>query len=136
MVKDKSQTEDVQLTDELMVSEDILQTINNKVNELLAANPKLKRVYPIFVEGDESEGQEYFVGYFRQPSFDAFSKYMSLSQKDQVGAMRELAKECFLDGDKELIKDESLFLYGLMPHLFSLIEVRKGKLVNLSKAGK
>ncbi len=136
MVKDKSQTEDVQLTDELMVSEDILQTINNKVNELLAANPKLKRVYPIFVEGDESDGQEYFVGYFRQPSFVAFSKYMSLSQKDQVGAMRELAKECFLDGDKELIKDESLFLYGLMPHLFSLIEVRKGKLVNLSKAGK
>lgn len=136
MVKDKSQTEDVQLTDELMVSEDILQTINNKVNELLAANPKLKRVYPIFVEGDESDGQEYFVGYFRQPSFVAFSKYMSLSQKDQVGAMRELAKECFLDGDKELIKDESLFLYGLMPHLFSLIEVRKGTLVNLSKAGK
>ena len=136
MVKDKSQTEDVQLTDELMVSEDILQTINNKVNELLAANPKLKRVYPIFVEGDESDGQEYFVGYFRQPSFVAFSKYMSLSQKDQVGAMRELAKECFLDGDKELIKDESFFLYGLMPHLFSLIEVRKGKLVNLSKAGK
>jgi len=50
--------------------------------------------------------------------------------------MRELAKDCFVDGDKELIKDDSLFIYGLMPHLAQIIELRKGKLVNLSKAGK
>lgn len=122
--------------DELMLSDELVQTIHSKVSELLAANPKLKRLYPIYVEGDECDGKEYYVGYFKQPSFTAFSKYMSLSQKDQVGAMRELAKDCFVEGDKELVTDESLFIYGLMPHLVRLIEVRKGKLVNLSKAGK
>ena len=122
--------------DELLLSDELIQTINSKVSELHAANPKLKRLYPIYVEGDECDGKEHYIGYFKQPSFTAFSKYMSLSQKDQVGAMRELAKDCFVDGDKELIVDESLFIYGLMPHLVRLIEVRKGKLVNLSKAGK
>lgn len=132
MVKDN---ENVQV-EELELSAEVLKTIDTKVAELLASNAKLKRVFPIYVEGDECDGKEYYIGYFKQPSFVAFSKYMSLSQKDQVGAMRELAKDCFLAGDDELVKDESLFIYGLMPHLVRLIEIRKGKLVNLSKAGK
>ena len=111
--------------------------IEKKVKELKDSDPKLKRVFPIFVEGDEDEGEKpYYIGYFKQPPFPTFSKYLSLSQKDQAGAMRELAKDCFVDGDKELIKDDSLFIYGLMPHLAQIIELRKGKLVNLSKAGK
>lgn len=50
--------------------------------------------------------------------------------------MRTLAKECFLDGDKELVDDDSLFLFGLMGQLAQVIEMRNGKLVNLSKTGK
>ena len=127
--------ENVQI-EEFELEESVLKTIDAKVTELLAANNKLRRVYPIYIEGDECDGKAYYIGYFKQPSFVAFSKYMSLSQKDQVGAMRELAKDCFIEGDKELITDDSLFVYGLMPHLVRLIEIRKGKLVNLSKAGK
>ena len=100
------------VNEDLFLPEDIQTEIEKKVKELKDSDPKLKRVFPIFVE------------------------YLSLSQKDQAGAMRELAKDCFVDGDKELIKDDSLFIYGLMPHLAQIIELRKGKLVNLSKAGK
>lgn len=123
--------------DELQLSEQIQAEVEKKVKELKAADPKLKKVFPFMVEGDEDADEKpYYIGYFKQPPFPAFSKYLSLSQKDQAGAMRELAKDCFLDGDRELIKDDSLFIYGLMPHLAQLIEIRKGTLVNLSKAGK
>lgn len=122
--------------EELLNDEKIQSEIEKKVAEIKAADSKLKRVFPIMVLGDEDDSKEYYVGYFKQPPFPAFSKYLSLSQKDQAGAMRELAKDCFIDGDKELIKDDSLFIYGLMPHLAQIIELRQGKLVNLSKAGK
>lgn len=122
--------------EELLNDEKIESEIEKNVAELKAADSKLKRVFPIMVLGDEDDSKEYYVGYFKQPPFPAFSKYLALSQKDQAGAMRELAKDCFIDGDKELIKDDSLFIYGLMPHLAQIIELRQGKLVNLSKAGK
>lgn len=125
------------MNEDYFSSEKIQSEIENKITTLKQNDPKLKRVYPIMVLGDIEAGEKpYYIGYFKQPPFPAFSKYLSLSQKDQAGAMRELAKDCFLDGDKELIKDESLFLYGLMPHLAQLIEMRQGKVVNLSKAGK
>lgn len=125
------------MNEDYFSSEKVQSEIENKMTTLKQNDPKLKRIYPIMVLGDVEAGEKpYYIGYFKQPPFPAFSKYLSLSQKDQAGAMRELAKDCFLDGDKELIKDESLFLYGLMPHLAQLIEMRQGKVVNLSKAGK
>lgn len=125
------------MNEDLLTSDKIQAEVEKKVKELKGNDEKIKKVYPIVVLGNEDDGEKpYYVGYFKQPSFPAFSKYLALSQKDQAGAMRELAKDCFLDGDKELIKDDSLFIYGLMPHLAQLIEVRQGKVVNLSKAGK
>ena len=122
--------------EDLLTSDKIQVEIEKKVAELKAADSKLKRVFPIMVLGDEGDSKDYYVGYFKQPSFTAFSKYLTFAQKDQAAAMRELAKDCFIDGDKDLIKDDSLFIFGLMPHLGQVIEMRQGKLVNLSKAGK
>lgn len=115
---------------------EIEEQIVNKVNELKAANPK-DRIFPIAVEGDVDYGEKaVYVGYFKQPSFPIFSKYLAASQKDQAVAMRTLARDCFLDGDKELIDNDSLFLFGLMGQLSEIIKIRQGKLVNLSRAGK
>ena len=115
---------------------EIEEQITNKVAELKTTHPK-DRIFPIAVEGDEDYGEKpVYVGYFKQPSFPIFSKYLAASQKDQAVAMRTLARDCFLDGDKELIDDDSLFLFGLMGQLSEIIKIRQGKLVNLSKAGK
>ena len=120
-----------------MEDEKLQKEIVAKVKELREADPKLKRVFPIMVIGDEEFGEKpYYVAYFKQPPFTAFSTNLSLSQKDQAGAMRQLAKDCFVDGDKELVKDDSLFIYGTMPQLGRIIELRQSKLVNLSTAGK
>lgn len=97
---------------------------------------KLKVVFPLVVEGQEFDDKEVYIGYFRQPSFKAFSKYLTASQSNQAAAMRTLATDCFVGGDKELIDDDSLFLFGLMGQLGQIIQMRNGTLVNLSKPGK
>ena len=109
--------------------------IEKKVAELKENNPKA-RIIPLMVEGEGSAEKDIYVGYFVQPSFLNFSKYLTLSQKDQASAMRQLAKDCFLDGDRELIDDDSLFLFGLMGQLQHLIKMRGGRVINLSKPGK
>lgn len=110
--------------------------IEKKVAELREKNPNIRVIFPIVVEGNEYDEKPMYIGYFRQPSFQAFSKYLSASQSNQAVAMRTLATDCFLDGDKELVDDDSLFLFGLMGQLTKVIEMRHGRLVNLSKPGK
>lgn len=118
------------------LSPEKIKEIEEKANALKSSNPKL-RIFPIAVEGDPSfDEKEVYVGYFKQPTFADFSKYLAASQKDQVVAMRVLAKDCFLDGDKELVDNDSLFLFGLMGQLSEIIKIRQGRLVNLSKNGK
>ena len=93
---------------------------------------KLRKVIPMVVFGNESDDEkEFYVAYMREPSFAQFSKFMTASKKDEVTAMRTLAKDCFLDGDKDLVDDESLFLFGLMGQLSEIIATRQSILVNL-----
>lgn len=96
----------------------------------------IKRVMPVVVKGDEYDDKDMYIAYFREPSFKIFSKFQTLSKNDEAQSLRGLARDCFLSGDKDLIDDESLFMFGLMPQLLGLINMREGKMVNLSKAGK
>ena len=98
----------------------------------LKADKKLRKVYPMVVFGDTASGEkEYYVGYLGEPTFPQFSKFMAASKKDEVQAMRTLAKDCFLDGDRELVDNESLFLFGLMSQLSEIISTRQSLLVGL-----
>lgn len=120
-----------------VIDSKLLTEIEKKVAELKTANPTKKVIFPIVVDGNtEFDEKETYVGYFCQPSFKTFSKYLTAAQTNQAVAMRVLAKDCFLDGDKELVDDDSLFLFGLMGQLSKIIEMRHGRLVNLSKPGK
>ena len=103
----------------------------------IKAEKKLRKVYPMVVFGDtDCDEKEIYVAYLSEPTFPQFSKFMAASKKDEVTAMRTLAKDCFLDGDKELVDNESLFLFGLIGQLSEVITTRQGTLVNLSKAGR
>lgn len=113
-----------------------LQTEVDKKAAEIKEEQKLKVVFPLVVEGQEFDEKSVYIGYFRQPSFKAFSKYLTASQSNQALAMRTLATDCFVGGDKELIEDDSLFLFGLMGQLGQIIQMRNGTLVNLSKPGK
>ena len=101
----------------------------------IKTDKKLRKVFPMVVFGDETDEKEVFVAYLAEPSFPQFSKFMAASKKDEVTAMRALAKDCFIDGDKELVDNDSLFLFGLMSQLSEVISTRQSALVNLSTAG-
>lgn len=98
----------------------------------LKTEKKLRKIYPLVVFGDESCGEkEIYVAYMAEPTFPQFAKFMTASKKDEVLAMKTLAKDCFVDGDKELVDNESLFLFGLMGQLSEIIATRQSTLVNL-----
>ena len=97
----------------------------------LKADKKLKKVFSMVVFGDTNCGEkDFYVAFMAEPTFCQFSKFMAASKKDEVTAMRTLAKDCFIEGDKELIDDESLFLFGLMTQLSEIITTRQSLLVN------
>lgn len=130
---EKDEALDVTLVE---ITPEVQKEIEKTVKSLKDKDPKLRVVFPLCVEGSEYDEKPLYIGYFRQPSFQAFSKYLAAAQTNQAVAMRNLAKDCFLDGDKDLVDDDSLFLFGLMGQLTKIIEMRHGKLVNLSKPGK
>lgn len=124
------------LEDEVIISDELQKTIDANITKLREKNPKC-RIYAIAVKGTEFDDKELYVGYFREPSFKTFSKYLSfVSNGQQAPGMRALATDCFLEGDKELVDDDSLFLFGLMGQMAKVIEMRHGQLVNLSKPRK
>lgn len=107
------------------------QEIKEKALQL-KDDKKLKKIYPMVVWGDErAEEKEYYVAYLTEPTFPQFSKFMAASKRDEVTAMRTLAKDCFVEGDRLLIDDDSLFLFGLMSQLSEIITTRQSVLVNL-----
>lgn len=122
---------------ENVISAELQKLVDEKIKAIKEKDPKVKKVYAVVVDGEEYDDKEQYIAYFRRPTFAAFSKFLTFSQKaDNAVAMRGLAKDCFLEGDKELIDDDDLFLFGTMAQLGSIIEVRHGQLVNLSKPGK
>ena len=110
--------------DEKMLSLEQETKIKEKALKL-KEEKKLRKIYPMVVFGDTSNGEkETYVAYMSEPNFPQFSKFMAASKKDEVMAMRTLARDCFVDGD-------NLFLFGLMGQLSELITTRQSLLVNL-----
>ena len=107
------------------------EEIKKTVDRLKKENPKVKRVVPVAVFGNEGDYKELYVIYLKEPDFVTFSKFSTMGKKDEVAAMRQLAKECYLAGDKELADDDSLFLFGLMPQLINLFQARQIAVLNL-----
>jgi hypothetical protein len=129
--------EDTEINDSIALSEEVQAEITAKVAELKAGDSKLRQVFPIVVEGmPDRDEKELYIAYFKEPGFVAFSRYIATSSNNGPAAMRALANDCFLAGDKDLINDDSLFLFGLMGQLSKIIEMRNGRLVNISSPRK
>lgn len=100
-----------------------------KKAEELKAKHKLRKIFVVVVEGEEGDDKPLYIAYLRRPSLAHFSQYMSFVQKDLVQANKMLAANVFLDGDRELIDDDDLFLYGAMTQLNTLIESRNADMI-------
>lgn len=135
MAKEKTNPaeEQAQIATEVFASEvniplEVREEINAKAEELKKKSG-LKKVFVIVVNGDESDQKPLYIGYFRRPNLMEFSRYMSFVQKDIVQANKMLAGDTWLTGDKELVDDDELFLYGTMQQLGSLIDSRNAAML-------
>lgn len=126
-----------QLNDAAVVLNNMSLNIPAEVRSQIAAKTSelkarfgVKKVFVVIVQGDTELGEKpLYIAYFRRPNMMQFSQYMTFIQKDLVQANQKLAQNIYLDGDKELIDDEELFLYGTMQQLNHVIDSRNSDIV-------
>lgn len=124
----KENTPSIEFVGDVNVPIEIRGAIVKKAEELKAQH-KLRKIFIIVVEGEEGDDKPLYIAYFRRPSLIHFSQYMNFVQKDVVQANKMLATNVFLAGDRELVDDDELFLYGSMQQLTALIESRNAEMV-------
>lgn len=129
-VKEQSVKDAVVLNNEsLSLPVAVREQISDKIAELKEKN-HVKKVFVVIVEGDLDSGEKpFYIAYFKRPNMMQFSQYMSFVQKDIVQANQMLAQNTFIGGDKELVDDEELFLYGTMQQLNHIIDSRNSDIV-------
>lgn len=118
----------IEFINDVNVPIEVREEIVNKAEELKAQH-KLRKIFIIVVEGEEGDDKPLYIAYLRRPSLMHFSQYMNFVQKDLVQANKMLATNVFLAGDRELVDDDELFLYGTMQQLSHLIDSRNADMV-------
>lgn len=111
--------------------EDLMKTIEGEVKAIKKANPTLKKVHVIIIQGEGDDDKPYYVAYFKRPGVVGMSKFAAAAEKDKAIGAKVLANDNFIKGDRELIDNEDLFVYGLMPRILEILKTRSGKIVNL-----
>ena len=129
MAKQKEEeTPVVETIDVNNLSEEQLNAIKAKIAEI-REKQHIKRVFAIVVEGDEFDEKPMFIGYFCNPSIMHFSNYMAFVTKDAVQAALNLAKATFIEGDRELVDDDDIFLRGTFDRFSAIMERRNSEMV-------
>lgn len=118
----------IELVGNVNVPLEIREEIVKKA-EALKAEHKLRKIFIIIVEGEEGDDKPLYIAYMRRPGLMHFSQYMNFAQKDVVQANKMLAANIFLAGDREMVDDEDLFLYGTMGQLSQIIDSRNADMV-------
>ena len=125
----------IEFINDVNVPIEVREEIVKKAEELKAQH-KLRKIFIIVVEGEEGDDKPLYIAYLRRPSLIHFSQYMNFVQKDLVQASKMLATNVFLAGDRELVDDDELFLYGTMQQLNHLIDSRNADMVKQKSVAK
>lgn len=120
----------INFTSDVNVPLEIREEIAKKAQELKQQH-NLRKIYVAVVEGDEDDDKPLYIAYLRRPNLMHFSQYMNFVQKDLIQANKMLATNIFLAGDREMIDDDELFLYGTMQQLSRVIDSRNSDLVKV-----
>lgn len=118
----------IEFINDVNVPIEVREEIVKKAEELKIQH-KLRKIFIIVVEGEDGDDKPLYIAYLRRPSLIHFSQYMNFVQKDLVQASKMLATNVFLAGDRELVDDDELFLYGTMQQLSHLIDSRNADMV-------
>lgn len=128
IAENKQTASAIEFINDVNVPIEVREEIVKKAEELKTQH-KLRKIFIIVVEGEEGDDKPLYIAYLRRPSLMHFSQYMNFVQKDLVQANKMLAANVFLAGDRELVDDDELFLYGTMQQLNHLIDSRNADMV-------
>ena len=128
VVEDRQATPAIEFINDVNVPIEVREKIVKKAEELKSQH-KLRKIFIIVVEGEDGDDKPLYIAYLRRPSLMHFSQDMNFVQKDLVQANKMLATNVFLEGDRELVDDDELFLYGTMQQLSHLIDSRNADMV-------
>lgn len=126
--EEQTKKSSIEFLSEINVPIEVREQIAKKADEL-KSQFKVRKVFVVVVEGEDDDEKPLYIAYLQRPNLMHFSQYMNFVQKDIVQANKMLAQNVFLAGDREMIDDDELFLYGTMPQLTHLIDSRHGELV-------
>lgn len=118
----------IEFTNDVNVPVEIREAIVKKAEEL-KVQYKLRKIFIVVVAGEDEDEKPLYIAYLRRPTLMHFSQYMNFVQKDLVQANKMLATNVFLAGDRELVDDDDLFLYGTMQQLSHIIDSRNSDMV-------
>ena len=92
----------------------------------LKTKHQAKKVFFIEVESEE-EADKWLGAYFRKPNLKEFSYFTSLAERDKIGALQDLMKKIFLEGDSQIIEDDDYFL-SAMTQIEDIVNVQASRI--------
>jgi hypothetical protein len=96
-----------------------------KAEEVKKAH-KVRRA--IYIETNDQDSGEVVGAWFKRPGAAELEAPTALTQQGQaIGAVRVLAQDCFLEGNRALLEDEEYFIQ-VLPELQELMPAGLGRL--------
>jgi hypothetical protein len=89
---------------------------------------KIKKTFLIEVEDEDSEDEDAWVkAWIRKPTLKEFSAFSKIAQNDNIGGLKVLLTNIFLEGDKRILEDDEFFL-SAMTQLEAIINVQASRI--------
>tara|TARA_B110000914_G_C15391422_1_gene412659 strand:- start:114 stop:566 length:453 start_codon:yes stop_codon:yes gene_type:complete len=89
---------------------------------------KIKKTFLIEVEDEDSEDEDAWAkAWIRKPTLKEFSAFSKIAQNDNIGGLKVLLTNIFLEGDKRILEDDEFFL-SAMTQLEAIINVQASRI--------
>ena len=89
---------------------------------------KIKKTFLIEVEDEDSEDVDAWAkGWVRKPTLKEYSAFSKISQNDNIGGLKVLLTNIFLEGDKRILEEDDFFL-SAMTQLEQIISVQTSRI--------
>jgi len=89
---------------------------------------KIKKTFLIEVEDEDSEDEDAWVkAWIRKPTLKEYSAFSKISQNDNIGGLKVLLTNIFLEGDKRILEEDDFFL-SAMTQLEQIISVQTSRI--------
>lgn len=89
---------------------------------------KIKKAFLLEVEDEDLEEKDAWIkAWIRKPTLKEFSAFSKIAQNDNIGGLKVLLTNVFLEGDKRILDDDDFFL-SVLPQLEAIVSVQASRI--------